>query len=232
MRASDFMTPRVTTIRDDIAIDEAIRIMLDRRISGLPVVDVQGGLVGIVTEGDFLRRVETGTERHRPRWLEFLVNAGKLADEYVQSHGRRVDEVMTREVVTVTESTPIEELVELMERHRIKRLPVVRDNKVVGIVCRSDLMHVIATLAKRVSRPPSDDATIRAQILAELDLQSWISSANVNPIVSDGVVDFHGAIFDERHRQALRVLAENVAGVKRVDDHLVWVEPASGYIVP
>ena len=233
MQASELMTPHAVTVRDDASVAEAIRVMLDRRISGLPVVDANGELVGIVTEGDFLRRAETGTERHRPRWLEFLVGAGKVADEYAHAHGRRVAEVMTREVVTVAENAPIGELVKLMETHRIKRLPVVRNGRLLGIVCRADLLHVIAGLAQRAELPTAaDDSTIREQILAGLTAETWAPRATVNPVVSNGVVHLHGTIFDERQRQALRVLAENIAGVKSVSDHLIWIEPVTGPVIP
>jgi CBS domain-containing protein len=135
MKASDIMTVGAATICSDASVPEAARLMLQYAISGLPVVDAAGHLVGIITEGDFLRRTETGTERwHRPRWLEFLLGPGRLADEYVHSHSRKVEEVMTRRVVTVAEETPVGEIARLMDRHRIKRVPVIRDNRVVGSV--------------------------------------------------------------------------------------------------
>ena len=122
--------------------------MLQNRISGLPVVDAQGNLVGMVTEGDFLRRGEIGTQRRRPKWLEFLVGPGRLADEYVHPPAEKVEEVMTRDPVTVSEDDSLETVVELMERRRIKRLPVLRDGKMVGIVSRANLMHALASLAR------------------------------------------------------------------------------------
>ena len=124
--------------------------MLQRHISGSPVVDKQAHLVGIVTEGDFLRRAETGTQRHRPRWLEFLIGPGRLADEYTRSHGRKVHEIMTPDPITVTEQTPLDEVVRMMEKHRIKRLPVVRGQELVGIVSRANLLHALAGLARDI----------------------------------------------------------------------------------
>lgn len=233
MQASELMTPHVVTVRDDASVAEAIRLMLDRRISGLPVVDENGALVGIITEGDFLRRVETGTVRHRPRWLEFFADAGKIADEYAHTHGRRVAEVMTHDVVAVPEDAPIGELVELMEAHRIKRLPVMRNGRLLGIVSRANLLHVIAGLAERGAPPETaQDATIRERILGDLAAQAWAPCATVNPVVNNGVVHLHGVIFDERQRQALRVLVENVPGVKSVSDQLIWVEPTIGPVLP
>jgi CBS domain-containing protein len=230
MKASDVMTTRVISVEADAPIMTAVRLMLQNRISGLPVVGGAGELVGMVTEGDFLRRGEISTERHRNRWLEFLVGPGRLAEEYVRARGRKVAEVMTREPVTMNEDAPLDEAVGLMERHRIKRLPVVRDGKLVGIVTRANIMHALVSLAVDAeAAPASDDAIIREQILAEINRQSWAPMANVT--VRYGVVELWGTITDERERAALIVAAENVAGVKKVHDHLVWIEPNSGFAI-
>src|SRR5215475_6221193 len=136
MKAKDVMTSPVISVGPDDSVSQAARIMLQRHISGLPVIDQEGRLVGIVTEGDFLRRVETGTQRQRPRWLQFLTGPGRLADEYVRSTSRRVEDVMTQPVHAIDEDMPLSDIVELMERRRVKRLPVLRDRKLVGIVSR------------------------------------------------------------------------------------------------
>ncbi len=230
MLARNVMTPRVISIEADAPIMQAVRLMLQNRISGLPVVGHKGKLVGMVTEGDFLRRGEIGTQRHRNRWLEFLIGPGRLADEYVHASGRRVEEVMTREPVTVTQDTPLDEAVDLMERHRIKRLPVVDGGKLVGIVTRANIMHGLVSLAAgNKAAPAGDDIAIRERILAEINRQSWAPMANVT--VRNGVVELWGTITDERQREALLVASENVAGVKAVHDHLVWIEPNSGFVI-
>jgi CBS domain-containing protein len=229
MKASDVMTPRVISIETDAPIMRAVRLMLQNRISGLPVVGPKGELVGMVTEGDFIRRGELGTQRRRSRWLEFLIGPGRLADEYVHARGSKVEEVMTREPITVTPDTPLDEVVRLMERHRIKRLPVLREGALVGIVTRANIMHALVSLAAETKVPAGDDATIRQQILAECAKQSWAPMANV--VVRNGVVELWGTITDERERQALIVASENVAGVKTVHDHLVWIEPNSGFVI-
>jgi len=231
MKAGNLMNPRVLTVRADAPIGTAPRLMLQNRISGLPVVDAQDRLVGIVTEGDFLRRSETETERRRPRWLEILAGPGKLAEEYVRSHGRKVEAVMTREVVAANEATPLDELVRLMERHRVKRLPVLRDGKIVGIVSRADLLHAPAGVAAQVPPPAAGDSTIRERILAELAKRPWAPIATVTVSVKDGVVELTGTVTDDRERAALKVAAENVAGVKAVRDQLLWVEPMSGTVI-
>ncbi len=155
MQVRDVMTRNVISIAAGEPVLNAVNTMLQNRISGLPVVDAQGSLVGMVTEGDFLRRGEIGTQRRRPKWLEFLVGPGRLADEYVHASGRKVEEVMTTDPVTVSEDDSLETVVELMERRRIKRLPVLRDGKMVGIVSRANLMHALASLARELETPPA-----------------------------------------------------------------------------
>jgi CBS-domain-containing membrane protein len=205
--------------------------MLQNRISGLPVVDKEGELVGIVTEGDFLRRSELGTQRRRPKWLEFIVGPGRLADEYVRTSGRKVAEIMTPNPFSVAEADSLETVVELMERHRVKRLPVMRSGRMVGIVSRANLMHALASLARDDTRAPAgDDSAIRDRILAALGKLHWAPHPNV--VVKNGIVELWGVITDERERQGLIVATENISGVKEVHDHLVWVEPMSGMALP
>src|SRR5215470_13084776 len=161
MKARDVMTRNVICIAPDASVLEAVRLMLQHKISGLPVVDGRSRVLGIVTEGDFLRRTETGTERKRPRWLEFLVGSGPLARDYLRSHARRVDEVMTHDVETVTEEAQLGDIVTLMEKYRIKRVPVVRDGRVVGIVSRANLLRVLAGVAAEIPPSPQSDEAIR-----------------------------------------------------------------------
>jgi CBS domain-containing protein len=228
MKAKEVMTQHVITITPDASILEALRLMLDNRISGLPVVDNNGNLVGIVTEGDFLRRSETGTERRRPRWVEFLLGPGTLAKDYVQSHARRIDEVMTDDVKTIAEDADLGAVVALMEKHRIKRLPVVRGNALVGIVSRANLLHALASLAREIGPNSETDEAIRAAVLAELDRQSWAPRHMIDVVVRNGIVELWGTVIDPGQRDAARVAAETVPGVRAVKCHIVWVEPMSG----
>ena len=231
MNASDVMTRNVLSVRPDATIAEAIRLMLDNRISGLPVLDQTGRLVGILTEGDLLRRGETGTERHRPRWLEILMGPGRLAEEYVRTHGRRIAEVMTRDPVGVRPDTPLAEIVALMERHRIKRVPVLDGDVPVGILSRADLLRGLAGALAEAPAAAGSDEEIRERILAELARAAWVPRDGIAITVENGVVDLNGVILDEKERVALRVAAENVPGVSAVEDHLVWVEPVSGTVI-
>jgi CBS domain-containing protein len=230
MQVKDVMTRNVISVQSDDEVLRAARLMLQNRISGLPVLDKDGELVGIVTEGDFLRRSELGTQRRRPKWLEFIVGPGKLAQEYVHASGRKVEEIMTPDPCVVSENVALEKVVELMERHRIKRLPVVRAGRMVGIVSRANLMHALASLARDVQPPAGPDWAIRNQILTALANQRW--APNVNVVVKNGVAEVWGCITDDRERQGIIVAVENVAGVEKVHDHLVWVEPMSAMAFP
>jgi CBS domain-containing protein len=231
MKVKDIMTSPVVSIEPDMTVLQAVRIMLQRHISGLPVIARSGRLVGIVTEGDFLRRSETGTQRQRPRWLEFLVGPGRLAEEYTRSHGRKVSEIMTAAPFTVGEETPLEQVVRLMEKRRIKRLPVVRGEQVVGIVSRANLLHALAGVAREIEPAATDDPAIRERLVKELAGQPWAPIALIDVTVRNGVVDLWGTITDERERQAIVVAAENVSGVKSVNDHLAWVDAMSGMVL-
>jgi CBS domain-containing protein len=230
MKAEDVMTRPVISVAASASVVEAIRLMLQHKISGLPVLDADGNRVGIVSEGDFLRRVETATLRRRPRWIEFFVGPGRLADEYVHASGRKVDEIMTPEIHAATEDTPLEEIVRLMERHGIKRVPVLRGRELVGIVTRANLMRALVRSAAAVPAAPTDDAGIRERLLGELKKQPWAPVGAIDVAVSDGVVTLSGVITDDRQRLALRVAAENIPGVKKVEDRLAWVIPEAGLV--
>jgi len=228
MKAVEIMTTGVVTVQPEASVREAARLMWEHGVSGLPVVDDVGRLAGIVTEGDFLRRAETSTELRHPRWLEFLLGPGRLADEYVHSHGRKVGEIMTPEVTTVSEDAPLEEVVKIMEHRRIKRVPVISGTKIVGIISRANLVQALARLAQDVAPTRPDDETARKQIMAELTKQPWAPKTSLNVIVRGGVAELWGTISDEREREAIGVVAENVPGISQVIDHLVCFHPMRG----
>jgi len=229
MQVRDVMTRGVISVEPEESILIAARLMLQHRVSGLPVVDGKGALVGIVTEGDFLRRGEIGTARRRPKWLEFIVGPGRLAEEYVHSSGRKVAEIMTPNPYTIDADASLETVVEVMERRRIKRLPVVRDGRLIGIISRANLMHALASLAGTAPQRGGNDITIRERILAVLADHHWAFGVNV--VVKDGLAELWGTITDERQRQGCIVAVENVPGVTAVRDHLVWIEPMSGMAI-
>jgi predicted transcriptional regulator len=191
------------------------------------VVDVGGNLVGVVSEGDFIRRSEIGTGRRRGRWLRFILGPGKSASDFVHEHGHKVGEVMTKSPLTITEDTALAEIVALMEKNNVKRLPVVRGDKVVGIVSRANLLQAVASLAREVPDPTADDDHIRNRVIDALEKNDWCPFG-LSVIVRDGIVHLSGVITEERARQAAVVAAENVEGVKKVHDHLCWVDTMSG----
>lgn len=231
MLIQDIMTRAPITVKSSSSIADAARLLLDNHISGLPVVDDNGAIVGIVSEGDFLRRGELDTERRRSAFLEFFVSPGRLADEYVHAYGRLIGEVMTSPVKTISPQALVSEAVETMERDGINRLPVVDGEKLVGIVTRSDLLRALANILANKAKPHSD-AEIEALIITELGKRSWSQNGFIRVDVKDGIAELSGSIFDERERLAAKVLAENVPGVKAVKDCLTWIDPYIGVAMP
>lgn len=227
MRAHQIMTRPVVTVTPETTIVDAANLMLQKHVSGLPVLDIGGKLVGVVSEGDFIRRSEIGTGRKRGRWLKFILGPGKSASDFVHEHGRKVGEVMTKSPLTIKEDTALEEIVEVMEKNNVKRLPVTRGDKVVGIVSRANLLQAVASLARQVPDPTADDDHIRNRVIDAMEKNDWCPFG-LSVIVRDGIVHLSGVITEERARQAAVVAAEGVEGVKVVHDHLCWVDTMSG----
>jgi CBS domain-containing protein len=240
MNALDVMTQSIVSVRPEASVLAAARLMLEHKVSGLPVVDADGALVGVITEGDFLRRAEIGAERRRPRWIEFFTGPGQLAEEYIQASGRRVRDIMSAQVCTATEATSLREMAQLMETRGIKRLPVMRGDDLVGIVTRADLVRAVVSMAEDTGSHSAsedarerafavDDAEIRRRLEAELKRQPWAVPASMIQVsVKDGVVELSGVVRDERQRHALRIAAEGIPGVRSVGDRALRLEPVIG----
>jgi CBS domain-containing protein len=233
MRAHQIMTKPVFTVLPDATILEAANLMLRRHISGLPVVDTAGKLVGIVSEGDFIRRSEIGTQRKHGRLLKLILGPGQAATDFVHERGCKIAEIMTYDPVTISEDTSLEAIVVLMEKNKLRRLPVMRGEKLVGIVSRSNLLQAVASLARQIPDPTADDDHIRNRIINALGRNDWCPHG-LSVVVRDGIVHLGGIITDERSRPAAIVCAENITCVKTVHDHLCWVDPMSGlyFIAP
>ena len=227
MRAHQVMTRPVITVSPETTVVEAANTMLQRHVSGLPVVDAAGKLVGIISEGDFIRRSEIGTQRKRGRLLKFILGPSQTATDFVHEHGRRVAEIMTEAPLTITEDTELEKIVQLMEENNVKRLLVLRGDQIVGIISRANLLQAVASLAREVPDPTVDDDHIRNRIIDALAKNDWCPFG-LSVIVRDGIVHLSGVITEERSRQAAVVAVENVAGVNKVHDHLCWVDTMSG----
>ncbi len=220
MQAKDVMTRDVVTVGPDTQVGEIAKLLLARRISAVPVVDASGVLRGIVSEGDLLRRAETGTERRRSWWLELLVENRELAHEYVKSHGLTAKDVMTAPVVTVGDDADLAEIAAVLERNRIKRVPVTHGGRLVGIVSRANLLQALAAAGTPKAKAPADDRALREAIIAAFKHQKWTPDLTVNVTVQDGQVSLYGLVSSEDERRAMRVAAEEVAGVGKVTDYL------------
>lgn len=219
------MTPTVISVLPSQTILSAIRKMIDYSISGLPVIDSHGNLIGIVSEGDFLRRSELGSEKKRNRWLNFLLSPGRSAEEYVRTHGKIVEEIMTPDPFTVEEYAPIEDAAALMVKHHVHRLPVVRGQKVVGILTRKDLMKAVGARGHALPVLRDSDQAIREKILKEIQQQPWaLFPLSVTVLVKDGIVDLIGGSTDAQQAKALEVLATNTKGVRSVRNGITVLE--------
>jgi CBS domain-containing protein len=219
MRAHEIMSRHVVTIGADAPVMEAIKTMLSHYISGLPVVDSDGKLVGILSEADFIRRAEIGTEKRRGRWLSLLAGSDRVALDFARQHGRAVKEIMTPDPITIDEDMPVEEIVRLMETRNVKRFPVMRGNEIAGMVTRSDFLTAIANLSLDDQASSDTDDDIRAQVVAALSQAAWRPCA-LNVSVHDGVVTLRGTVTNDNARKAAIIAAENIPGVKRVEDQL------------
>ena len=230
MKASDVMVTKVITVGPEACVQDVAQILLSARISAVPVVGQNGGLLGIVSEGDLLRRVEAGTGRRRPWWLAVFLGKEVLAEEFVKEHSRKVTDVMTRDVITAAPDTPVSTIANLLEKNAIKRVPIVQGGKVVGIVSRANLLQALASVSKQIEvATPADDARIRENVLTQLDAEPWSRPSLINVIVQDGTVELWGIVDSPSEKKAVRVAAEVTPGVRAVNDNLVIRPAQSGY---
>lgn len=228
MIVSELMSNNVVYVQPDTSLADAARTMLAQHVSGLPVVNKKGQLVGILTEGDLLRRMELGTDGGQVSWLKTFLMPESLAKNYTHTHGRQVSEVMTSDPISVTPATQLTEVAEIMQRRRVKRLPVLDGQKLVGVVGRTDLLR--ALVLKLIATPDAEvtDASIKDYIKTQLDHERWAPKSGIRVKVSGHVVDLEGVIFSDAERQAVKVIAENAPGVTEVKDNLTFVDPGSG----
>jgi CBS domain-containing protein len=219
MKAADVMVRHVVVVGPDATVRDTAQLMLDHGISGVPVVDEGSNLVGIVSEGDLIRRTEIDTQKHRSWWLELLTPREQLASEFAKSHARKVADVMTRDVISADEDASLADVATLLEKHGIKRVPIVRDGKVIGIVSRANLLRALASAPVHQAMT-ADDATLRERVIEQIRLvpggMPWLLSV----LVHDGTVDLWGSIESEAQRKAIRVAAESTPGVRAVRDSL------------
>jgi CBS domain-containing protein len=220
MKARDVMVSPAITIKSTSSVKDVAKILLERRISAVPVVDDQGKLVGIVSEGDLLHRAEAGTERRRSWWLSAFAGEHALALEYIKAHSLKVTDVMTTRVITATPDSPLHAVAALLEKNSIKRVPIVENGQLVGIVSRANLVQAVASAGKGLEIPLSD-AAIRDKVLARLNAQPWVHTTLLNITVNGGVVDIWGIAQSETERKAIAVAAETTPGVCAVNDNMI-----------
>jgi CBS domain-containing protein len=222
VKARDVMVAPVITAVPRATIRSVAETFVRHGISAVPVVDDTGKLVGIISEGDLLHRKENRTEKHRAWWLRALVGADTLAAEYAKAHAHRVEDVMTRKVISASPETPLHEIAELLEKHSIKRVPIVENGQLVGLVSRANLVQAVASAGKGLEIP-SSDVTIRHKLLAHLKAEHWTHVGLLNATVNGGVVDLWGAASSDAERNAVRVAAEAIPGVCKVNNHMrIW----------
>lgn len=228
MRAKDIMTTDVTTITPDTAVADIAQVLMDNHISGVPVVDAAGAVIGMVSEGDLLQQAGLGGAPRRSWWLRLASTPEQDAKDFVKSHGRSAADIMTTDVVSITEEASTTEIARVLEERRIKRMPVLRDGVLVGIVSRGNLLHALAGHRDDGPAAPSaDDRTVRQDVYQALQGKGWTSHGATNVIVTDGVVELWGWVESESERKAMLVAAEEISGVKKVIDHLGSVPPAT-----
>lgn len=228
MQAKDVMTSPVVTVSPDASVTDVAKLLLERHISAAPVVDESGNLLGVVSEGDLMRRPEAGTERRPSWWLTLLSDPQDEAREYLKSHGLRARDVMTRHVLTVDEDASLQEIATLLEKHRIKRVPIMRDGKVVGIVSRANLLQALVAQS-RPAPPQADDRALRQAVVDALK-STGARMLYINVVVSEGVVHLWGMAHSEEEKNAMCVAAEAVTGSRQVCERITLLPRGAGQV--
>ena len=221
MKASDVMVSKVITVGPNTTVQEIANILLSNRISAVPVVDKLGALIGIVSEGDLIHRVESGTERRHSWWLDLLSGRATLAHDFLKSHAVKAADVMTKGVITASPDMLLGELASLLEKHRIKRVPIVENGKLVGIVSRANLLQALVALRRDIPvESRVEDSVLRERVVSEIRSKLWASASQINVIVHDSVVELWGGVDSQDEKDALRVAAELTPGVRTVADYI------------
>ena len=228
MNAADVMVTNVIAVGLDACLQDVAHLLLTNRISAVPVVDSNGKVVGIVSEGDLMRRAEAGTGRRRSWWLSLLTGKEGLAAQYVKEHSRKVADVMTRDVITATPDTPLQDIANILEKNSIKRVPIIEDGKMVGLVSRANLLQALASLRKQIEGGTPNDTKIRETVVQRLNAEPWLRSSLINVIVQDGTVELWGIVDSPTEKKAVRVAAEETPGVRAVNDNLFIRPTGSG----
>jgi CBS domain-containing protein len=227
MKASDVMAVDPITVTPSASVQDVVMLLLEHRISALPVVDWEGAVIGIISEGDLVRRAELDTVRRSSWWRDVLASKSNetLATEYVKSHARRVEDIMTTEVIAATPDTPLHEIATLLEKYHIKRVPIVAEGKLVGIVSRANLIQALVRVRTSSKEDAASDAEIRAKVMAQFKTEEWSKHSSLNATVTGGTVELWGCVGSDAEKEAARVAAELVPGVQAIENNVI-VRPA------
>jgi len=224
MKAEDVMVSTVITVGVNASIGEVAAILLNNHISAAPVVDEKGELVGIVSEGDLMRRPEIGTTKRHSWWLELISNKWASATEYIKSHSRKVADVMTRDLITAKPDTPLGDIAGLLERNQIKRVPIVEGGKLVGIVSRANILQALSSATRKLpSLMTADDSELRKKVVSQMASEPWRPTM-LTVTVQDGTVDLWGLVHSVEQKKAAQFAAETTPCVRAVVNN-IFVQP-------
>jgi len=225
MNAADIMTTSVITVRADTGVREIAELLLANRISAVPVIDDEQKVLGIVSEGDLMRRLESDSEKRHSWWIENFFSESHDAEHYIKAHGRTASDVMTRSVVTISADMPLKEIAAILERNHIKRVPVTDNNQLVGIVSRANLLHGLTAGQISEQTGSTDDRSIREGLMHELSEEVGLVTGRINVTVHDGMVQLWGIVYSEKEKQAAELAATNMPGVRSVENFLGTIPP-------
>jgi CBS-domain-containing membrane protein len=229
MRAADFMTPNVITVAPEDPVQDVAQLLLRNQISGAPVIDARGAIIGVVSERDLMRRAEIETDEKRSWWGRVWAGRERLARDYVRTHARKVADVMTSPAITASPDTSLRDAASLMERKGIKRVPIVEGGKLVGIISRANLLRAFVSYYVAPVAEATTDKEIRDRIYSRLRSQHWIAPTTLNVVVDQGVVELWAAVNSEAEHKAICIAAETTPGVTAVKDHVMIGAIPSGY---
>lgn len=220
MRAQDIMTSKVLTVKPDTTVGEIAALMARERISGVPVVDQDGRMIGIVSETDLLHRTETGTERKRKWWISLFLDTDMRARDFIKGHGHTAADVMSRFVISVRDDAGLAEVADMLDTNNLKRVPVLKAGQLVGMITRGDLVRALANAETTRSPAVGDSAKLQKLLNERIEQQSWLNPSYLNVVVTDAAVELWGFVSSEDQRRALLILVRELAGERQVGDHL------------
>ena len=228
MEAKDIMTREVATVSPETSVHEIAALMMAKNISGVPVVNTEGAIVGIVSEGDLLHRAEVGTERKHKWWFQIFADFDAAAREYAKAHGLSARDIMSRYVISVRDDADLRDVADILDSHRIKRVPVLHDGRLIGIISRRDLVRALVQVQPSSTPVKLENAALHMTLRDRFKSQSWLNDAYINVAVNDGAVELWGFVVSTDQHRALRALVEETPGVRRVEDRLTVAGPLRG----